>query len=503
MNPFRKGSTLPTKLQTKSLWLFGKARWVLGATLALLGTLGTLLGVPALNTQLRTDVPGLRCWFPVPMDDANFTVVMSPFVTVELAEGEMAEDGTGRAHNSRDGRELARLIFARLETSFASLDLDLPYELRSPDQMCPVSGATREARAADAERWATTINADVVIYGAILQSNAGDTTNSELQPEFFVTYRGFAEGAELVGPHELGRPLAVELPVQADALEGVADHPMNARAQALSLIALGLASYAVDDYGGALDRFVAADEVPNWPASAGKEMLYVLMGNTASRLAATTLDSGFVDEALDYFDLALEIDAQNVRALVGQASAIYQLALGNLETREGGGVDLDLLDEAEMLYAQAAAMSSPAAAEIALKTHFGLGQIYLVRHLLGVEGGDWLAQARREFQTVVDSYVAAGARNHDLVGHAYARLALIAHQIDGAWQEAVPLYEAAIALVTPRWQAHYRIDLGDLYAATDDVDAARTAYAEAQRVAELYGNMDMVERADERLAGLP
>ena len=486
MNYLRKGSFL----HTKSLWLFGKARWLFAALLFVLGTLGTLLGVPTLGNQVRTDVPGLRCWFPVPMDSSKFTIVMSPFVTVN-AQGTM--------RTTQDGRELARLLYTRLQSSFEGLNLNVPYELRSPDQSCPVVGKTREDRASAAEEWATTINADVVIYGAILQ----ESESTELQPEFYVAYRGFAEAAELVGPHELGRPCRVEMPIQPNALEGMADHPVNARAQALSLIALGLASYAVDDYEQALDRFIAADEVPNWPASAGKEMLYMLMGMTASRLAATTLDNSYVDEALDYFDQALEIDPDFVRALVGQASALYQLALGNLQTRQGSQVDLDLLDEAEALFHQAANTPAPEAAEIRLKTQLGLGQIYLVRHYLQVEGGDWLAQARTQFQTMVESYTASTVRNRDLIGHAYARLALIASQIDEDPQAAIPLYEDAIALVTPRWQALYWIDLGDVHVTIEDLASARHCFQEAQSVAELYGNEDLVERADERLAALP
>jgi hypothetical protein len=82
-------------------------------------------------------------------------------------------------------------------------------------------------------------------------------------------------------------------------------------------------------------------------------------------------------------------------------------------------------------------------------------------------------------------------------------LALIAHQIDQERQAAIPLYEEAIALVTPRWQAQYHLDLGDLYAELEDFENARRAYEDAQAVAEMYGNEELVERADERLAALP
>ena len=116
---------------------------------------------------------------------------------------------------------------------------------------------------------------------------------------------------------------------------------------------------------------------------------------------------------------------------------------------------------------------------------------------------DWLDRARAEYQAMIDLYDAGGVRNVDLVGHAYARLGLIAAQMDQDTDAAVPLYEAAIELVTPRWQSYYHIDLGDLYAAQEDPDEARFHYEEALSIAELYGRSDMLARAEERLAKLP
>ncbi|HXF61864.1 MAG TPA: tetratricopeptide repeat protein [Caldilineaceae bacterium] len=496
-------------IRTRSLWIFGKARWLVGLALAALGTLGTLLGVPELNQQMRTEIPGLRCWFPVPMDDAKFTVALAPFVEVDI---------NGRVRITGDGRELARLLFARLEAGFEELELDVPYELRSPDQTCPVKGADRETRAAAAETAAATLGADVLIYGALVQEAAPDagavSQTAQLQPEFYVSYRGFAEAADLVGPYDLGRSLRVNVPVRSRDLEGIADHPVNTRARALALIALGLASYAVDDYQQAYDYFAAAEAVPNWPDSAGKELIYLLLGNASSNLATITLDSIYAEEALDHYDRALAIEPAFARALVGMAGATYQLALGDLETRRSSGVDPALLDEAEALYRQALNTPAPEAAEIPLKVHFGLGQVFLVRHYLYAtdsEADGWLEQARAEFQSIVNAYESGQTsegdktpvRNTDIVGHAYARLGLIAAQFDQDPAAAIPLYEQAVRLVTPRWQAFYQIDLGDLYARQNDPDAARSHFEEALAIAELYGNEEMVQRAETRLAELP
>src|SRR5690606_27737479 len=118
-----------------------------------------------------------------------------------------------------------------------------------------------------------------------------------------------------------------------------------------------------------------------------------------------TLDSIYVEEALDHYDRALAIEPAFARALVGMAGATYQLALGDLESRRSSGVDPALLAEAEALYRQALDTPAPEAAEIPLKVHFGLGQVFLVRHFL--EGGDWLEQSRAEFQSIVNIYEAS------------------------------------------------------------------------------------------------
>ncbi len=468
--------------------LLGKARWVYGLALAILGATGTFLGVPQLNTRIRTEIPVVRCWAPVPMDNAKFTLAMTPFVVV---------NEKGHVSANHDGYELARLLYTRLDTAFGEMDLTLPYELRSPDHTCAIKGRDPAARAAAAAEVAETLGADVLIYGAVVMEDG----RARLYPEFYVAYKGFEQAGELVGPHEMGRPLRVELPVAMDDIKALPDHPLNARARALSYIAMGLAAYAVDDMTQAETYFLEAEATPNWAESAGKELVYLFLGNTASNLAANTLDNTYVAEAIGYYDQALALDGDFARALVGRANAAYQQALGDLQTRKASEVNDEILDGAEAMYRHALEVPAPDAAEIPLKVHFGLGNVFLVRHYLF--GADWLEQARAEYQSLLTAYDAGGVRNVDLIGHGYARLGLIAAQIDEDVDAAIPLYEAAIDLVTPRWQSYYHIDLGDLYAAHDAPDDARFHYEEALSIAELYGRNDMLTRAEERLAKLP
>lgn len=476
-----------SRLRRAGSWMFGRAKWGFGLALTIMGIIGSLLGIPDLNRQVRTDVPLVRCWFPVAMDATKFTVVMTPLVTV---------DARGRVRQTRDGRELADHLFTRLEANFAELSLPIPMQLRGPRDSCAIVGRDRDVRAEAAEALAQTIDADLVIYGAILQG----ATGAQVQPEFYVRYNSFDEASDLVGPHELGRPLRVTLPVRAQDLKAVADHPVNVRARVLSLVTLGLAAVAVDDHAAALAYFGEAEQIPDWSAGAGKELIYLLMGNAASNLAAIDLDADYVTEAMIYYEEALALDPDFARALIGLAGATYQQALGDLQTRRGSAVEQDLLDEAEILYEIALETPAPAAAEIEIKARFGLGQIYLVRHYL--LGGDWLARARAQFQLLVDHQATTPVRAQDLIGHAYARLGLIAAQIDEDSAAAIPLYTEAIPLVTPRWQAVYNLDLGDLHARLGDVDTARFHYTEALGIAELHGKRDLVVQAESHLASL-
>lgn len=482
---------LPSLTRARSIGalLFGKAKWGVGFILGLSGVLGTLLGVPEINQQLRTTLPLVRCWFPVPMDATRFTVVMTPLVAVEA---------DGRVHATADSRALADLLYTRLEADFAALDLPVPVEVRGPDDACAVNGPDPAARAAAAEAMAQSINADLVIYGVI--QTVAQTGSAQFQPEFYVGYSSFTEAADLIGPHELGRPLLVNVPIRLEELKAVADHPINVRAKVVSLVTLGLAAFAVDDFDAALRYFGAAEELPGWSAGASKEVIYLLLGNAASNRAAVTLNAEDVLVAIDYYEQALEIAPDFARALVGLAGATYQRALGNLQTRQGSQVSQDWLDEAEILYETALETPAPPAAEIPLKVHFGLGQLYLVRHYL--MGETWLDRARAEFQAVIDLHSAAPARNADLVGHAYARLGLIAAQLDGDPAAAVPLYTAALDQVSPRWQAFYYLDLGDLARDQADTATARDHYQRALSIAELHGNADMTARAEARLAAL-
>lgn len=451
--------------------------------LFVLGAASTLVGIPTLQHSIRTVVPGIRCWFPVPMEAGRFNVVMAPFVT---------QNG-GNTRVTRDSRDLANFLYSRFENNFAELDLDLPYALRGPNTACPINGRDHTARALAAQQLARKLHASVVIYGVIDLS--GDAP--AFAPEFYVDDTGIGDVAELTGPYDLGRPVRVDLPLQTGDLVSLAEHPLHARIKALSLIALGLAAYSVDDYDQAIAYYEQAEQIKNWSESAGKDVVYLLLGNTHAMRAARDKSIEDIDAADAYLDRALELAPDSVRALVSKAGVTYQLALGDPAQLRASDVDPGLLDEAEQLYLQALAMPAPEEANIPARVHYSLGQIDLIRHYL--LGEDWLQKAKAEFQLVVDAYAAGDTRSPITVGHSYARLGLIAHQLEQNPQDAVDDYTHAIELVTPHWQTRYLLELGDVYTSLHDQEEAQAKYNEALGIAELYGDDELVQIAEKKL----
>jgi tetratricopeptide (TPR) repeat protein len=466
-------------------------KWAIATFFALLAAVSALLGIPDINRQLRTEVPVIRCVFPYPMESKyNLNVVVTEFTVLD-------EDGS--PVRSRDGRELADFLFHRLDSSLDELDLKESYEIRPPAHTCPIKGGAREEREDAASALAERIDAHIIIYGVVKQAD----DDSRFAPEFYISYKGFegAEGGEeITGQHELGRPLPVTLPFDADQFQGVENPALSARAEALGLITIGLSYYATDDYKRALDYFVKAENTEGWVRTAGKEVVYVLLGNASAGLTSKAKSTEYLTTTREYYDRALDIDPTYARAKVGQAGVLYIMALGDPSVLSWDTVDLGMLDEAAAAYEAALNLGDPPeSANIETKVHFGLGQIYFVRAM--VVGGDWLVQAEAEFEQVVEAYESGNTRIMNYAGHAYARLGAIA-RLRGDIDAAVEDYTRATELVSPYYQAHYYTRLGEVYAAVCQTDRAAAAYEEAIWVAEKFGEDESVEKYSARLNDL-
>ena len=298
----------------------------------------------------------------------------------------------------------------------------------------------------------------------------------------------------------MGSAMRISLPFELTQMQVVENPALSARANALSLITIGLAFLSVDDAEKALDYFQQAEALDGWFKTAGKEIIYLLIGNAYGRQASIEKSETYLASARENYTTALDIDPMYGRAKIGQAAVLYLISLGDPYDASFESIDLEMLDQAEALFQEANEMSgSPESANVQTKSAFGLGQVYFVKSQ--ILGEDWIERANDEFIKVIEDYESGDERIGETASHAYARMGLIAW-LNGDLESAVAFYRKAIESASPYYQGYYFSSIGDLYLAAGRIDEARDAYTEAIRIAEFYGDEDSATRYDERLKAL-
>jgi tetratricopeptide (TPR) repeat protein len=283
--------------------------------------------------------------------------------------------------------------------------------------------------------------------------------------------KGFEQGQELIGPHALGNPLRVASPFTPTGFLDVDNPALAARIDALSLITIGLVYLSADKSQKALDYFQQAEQIQGWIKSAGKEIVYLLIGNANVRLSSIEKSATPLAAAAQAYATALDINPDYARAQLGQAGVAYLQAITDPKKITRDTVNLAKLDEAERAYLAAGiSKDAPPSAKVSTKVAFGLGQIHFVRGAL-LSDTVQLAKARTELETVIADYRNSASSDHDLTkdlvgkdlaGQAYAQLGAMA-VFERDWPGAIESYQQAIPLVTPSFQAAYSAALGDAY----------------------------------------
>jgi hypothetical protein len=475
-------------------------KWSITVFLSLLGTIGLLLTIPDVNHRLRTEVPVIRCVFPYPMDP-GFNIVVNQFTVV---------DQNGSTVISQDGLAMAKYLYEQLNYNIGDLDPRESYNIRPPEQTCLIKGKTREDREVNAGKLADDLKADIIVYGVI---QAGDGLGS-FSPEFYVNYKSFQEAGEITGQHQFGESVSIVLPFDISEINPTTNPELYARTQALSLLTIGLSYYSIDNFEQASNYFSQAKNTPGWLNLPGKEIVYLLLGNTGNRRysveksAEYEVRAAYLEEALNNYNEALRLNENYPRATSGKAGTLYLQALGN--PAEGNITKLDLakLDEATRLYNDALRVTTaPDNANMKAKVHFGLGKIYLALYLRALATNEDVntprSRADAEFRAVLKEYDDGNGnvRIANLAGHSYAFLGLMA-QVQEKYGEAIDLTTQAINIVSPYYQSYYRISLGDIYVDSCDIDSAAKAYQDALGLAKTYGFEDLVEKATSKLEAL-
>jgi tetratricopeptide (TPR) repeat protein len=477
--------------------MFRLLRWPIRVFLSLLATIGLLFTIPDVNQRLRTEVPIIRCIFPYPME-SGFNVVVNEFTVV---------DKNGSMVSSQDGRAVADYIYDNLSYNFDEFNLGERYYIRPPEHTCLIKGDSRDEREVNAEALAERINADIVVYGVIRKGDGP----ALFSPEFYVNYKSFQEAGEITGQHEFGDSLSIPLPFDPLKINPSNNPALVARTQALSLVTVGLSYYSIDNYEVASRYFLQAKNIKGWANLPGKEIIYLLLGNTGNRRysagksAEYAVRVSYLEEALSNYNEALGLNDNYARAMVGKAGALYLQALGNPADNDFANLDIAKLDEAVRLYNDALTLIiQPDTANIETKIHFGLGKIYLALYLREfVENRDSdmpLSIANSEFNAVLEAYNDGNGNVSitNLAGHSYAFLGVIA-RVQKKYDDAIDLTTRAIEIVSPYYKSYYNITLGNIYVEICNLELATEAYQEAIRIANFYGFADLITEASSKL----
>jgi len=427
---------------------------------------GALVRVAALAAVVAIAVAGIvavrRTPGPVPMA-GHFNIAVADFGST---------DSRDHQTSSKKAHELAQSVYDRLDDELASIPQSgFELGLRGPARTGPVEGSTPDRRAVSAGNLARRINADVVVYGT-LDLNVP----SRFTTEFFIGDHRLAEAEELEGQHELGSAIRAIGDVTRNPVadKGLRDSVLE-RTRALAEFLVGLSYYAVDQAQPALDHFEAARSSPGWDDRAGKEVLYLFLGNTAGKLR----DFGAAD---GYYDGALSLNPEYGRARLGKAEVTFQRARANCES--GSADPTGLSRSLDMFQSALGSRVQPAASEIATKVAYGSGRVLLCLSQALV--ADRWADAERQFQSVIRAFRAGNERVREMAAESYANLGLVYlpaaadPQAAPRYRKAAESYQAAVTVTHRDDRKAFFLNMrGFTFSRLGDVAGADDAYRQA------------------------
>jgi tetratricopeptide (TPR) repeat protein len=393
--------------------------------------------------------------------------------------------GAEAAALSESTAQTIRTELAGLRAALAAsgTPLDVEIEIRGPDEIGLVSGATPRARAEAAAAVAQRLRADVVVYGEL----SGAATGTAFAPEFYLSDRRIQWAEELAGQYAFGQAVSGLGDIERNPVARTRfKQRVGARIRSLAYLMLGLGYFTLREYPRALDLFEQAETATDWGATGGSEVLYLFIGHTNARL-------GDLPAAERAYATALSVQPDYARARLGAAEVLFQKARADCTAAHA---DIDGLLEARAAFDRAAAARlQPVIGDIAVKTAFGRGRVGLCLTQAGADE-QW-ADARTSFEQVVQAYREGNPRVGELAVEAQANLGLLAiftardADRDDHYRGAIAAYQQAIDLgrsMAPArperealftvWQAWCQVRLGAPAEATVLLARADGLYAQ-------------------------
>jgi hypothetical protein len=328
---------------------------------------------------------------PKPMPELGYNLAVAAFDTPEA---------NGDAGAAEVARAIGDWFFSAVEKDVAHRPENLQYNLRGPQEIGVVAGATAAERAAAARKKAQELKAAVLIYGTVFAQDG----QYYVQPEFYVNDQDtFFYASSLVGPNQLGAPITVTLPLNPGGQFQITE-ALDARRQVLEHTILGLGQFFIDEYEQAKGEFRSAANTPNWSDAEGKEISYLLIAAAALRQYDMMAAPASLDDAERALRKAHAINEQFARAQLGLGTILVERAgLIDPHATTAGPGQVALLKEAATWFEGARTARDQGPMDfIGIKADYGLGRVHLLGAQLHAEGYTF-EKAEKYFHAVISA----------------------------------------------------------------------------------------------------
>lgn len=458
--------------------------------------------IPASATPTLTPTATLT---PSPTPTPTSTPTIADYdVGIAVTYFSIPDDGSVE---SVEADTLIQQVYSRLEAELREFggEVDLSIGLLPPSVVGRIEGETISDREESAEEIAERYGADMVLYGTI--SERADN-RLEVQPEFYVAPEKFAEALELTGSYRLGRQIEVEGPLTLIRNAMNVNRPLSSRTTAAAQIFAGLTYYLLEDYESALEAFRAAEAVPEWDNTEGKEVVYVLLGNAQGKLASVAAQKGdferaaeLVEPTIEQYEQAIELAPDYSRPYTGIASTLY--LKWNANTQATGESDINMLQEVLVQLDMAQeALDRPDDISIETKELFTRAQAdFWLWYYHRDEFDDGGERVYEDFQRTTEQIIRRydQGRNpsvQELASESYALIGTMSRMRDDC-EGAVDEYQAAIDLsVSTLRQMFFYGWLGDCYVMLNQRDLAAQSYEQALEYANDLDDVPEERRED-------